>query len=242
MAPAPVADQNGIDPADVIGKAPLALSFLQRKSAMSLRKPTIKDNPKLSFLSDNDPYNAYYLWRLEEYKEGRGTSIATGQEGAIPAPAKQEKKGPEAPKEFQFSARMPTINAVDLEIVKLTALFVAKNGRGWMTQLAQRENRNYQFDFCARSTVSTSSSPASLQKERIKELEHNVENKYHILDRARQRAEWVKYQEAQKVKKEEDEKVEQLAYAQIDWHDFSVVETIVFNEADDQIDLPLQRH
>lgn len=29
-----------------------------------------------------------------------------------------------------------------------------------------------------------------------------------------------------------------VAYAQIDWHDFVVVETVLFNEADDQADLP----
>jgi splicing factor 3A subunit 1 len=29
-----------------------------------------------------------------------------------------------------------------------------------------------------------------------------------------------------------------VAYAQIDWHDFVVVETVVFTEADDHVDLP----
>lgn len=70
------------------------------------------------------------------------------------------------------------------------------------------------------------------------ELERNVKDRFHMLDRAKQRAEWVKYQEQQKAAKEEEAEAERLAYAQVDWHDFVVVETVLFNEADDQADLP----
>ena len=34
-----------------------------------------------------------------------------------------------------------------LDVVKLTAQFVARNGRQFLTQLMNREQRNYQFDF-----------------------------------------------------------------------------------------------
>lgn len=33
------------------------------------------------------------------------------------------------------------------DIVKLTAQFVARNGRQFLTQLMNREQRNFQFDF-----------------------------------------------------------------------------------------------
>jgi splicing factor 3A subunit 1 len=33
------------------------------------------------------------------------------------------------------------------DVIRLTAMFVAKNGRQFMTALAQREQRNAQFDF-----------------------------------------------------------------------------------------------
>lgn len=33
------------------------------------------------------------------------------------------------------------------DIVKLTAQFVARNGRAFLTQLMNREQRNFQFDF-----------------------------------------------------------------------------------------------
>jgi splicing factor 3A subunit 1 len=215
-----------------------------------------KHNPKFSFLSPNDAYNAYYLWRLNEIKEGRGTAIAAGRAGETPAEA-EKPQGPPEPPEFHFSARMPNISAQDLEVVRLTALFVAKNGRQFMTALSQRETGNYQFDFLRPNhslhnffqrlidqyttllrAGGMDGEGGKLQQERIKELQANVDDKFHVLGRAKQRAEWFKFQDAQKQKKEEDAEKERLSYAQIDWHDFVVVETVLFTEADEQVNLP----
>ncbi|KAL4970013.1 putative pre-mRNA splicing factor [Aspergillus stella-maris] len=215
-----------------------------------------RSNPKFSFLTTNDPYAPFYQWRLTEIKEGRGTDVSAGRPGEpTPTPAPEAPQGPAEPQEFHFSARMPNINAQDLEVVKLTALFVAKRGKSFMTALAQREARNFQFDFLRpqhslyqfftrlvdQYTIllrPEGVDAATSQKKRISELEHNVKNKFHVLERARARAEWVKYQEQQKQKKEEEEENERIEYAQIDWHDFVVVETVLFDEADDQVDLP----
>jgi len=213
-------------------------------------------NPKFSFLSPNDAYNAYYLWRLNEIKEGRGTAVAAGRAGETPAEA-EKPKGPPEPPEFHFSARMPNINAQDLEVVRLTALFVAKNGRQFMTTLSQRETGNYQFDFLRPNhslhnffqrlidqyttllrAGGMDGEGGKMQQERIKELQANVEDKFHVLGRAKQRADWFKFQDEQKQKKEEEAEKEKISYAQIDWHDFVVVETVLFTEADDQTNLP----
>ncbi|KKK14333.1 pre-mRNA splicing factor [Aspergillus rambellii] len=215
-----------------------------------------RNNPKFSFLNSNDAYAPFYQWRLTEIKEGRGTDVLTGRPGdATPAPAPEVPQGPEEPPEFHFSARMPIINAQDLEVVRLTALFVAKRGKAFMTALSQRETRNFQFDFLRpqhslyqfftrlvdQYTMllrPEGIDEATSEKKRLAELEQNVKSKFHILDRAKQRAEWVKYQEQQKQKKEEEEEQERIAYAQIDWHDFVVVESVLFTEADDPVDLP----
>lgn len=215
-----------------------------------------KHNPKFSFLSTNDAYNAYYLWRLDEIKAGRGTAVAAGRAGEIPVEV-EKPKGPPPPPEFHFSARMPNISAQDLEIVRLTALFVAKNGRQFMTTLSQRETGNYQFDFLRPNhslhnffqrlidqytallrAGGVDGEGGKIQQERVKELQANVDDKFHVLGRAKQRAEWFKYQDEQKAKKEEEIEKEKMSYAQIDWHDFVVVETVEFNEADDQMNLP----
>jgi splicing factor 3A subunit 1 len=213
-------------------------------------------NPKFSFLAENDAYSAYYLWRLGEVREGRGTAVSAGRVGEDAArPAPEKPKGPERPPDFHFSARMPNINALDLEVVKLTALFVAKNGRSFATTLSQRESTKSQFDFLRpqHSLYQFFTRLVDQYKEllegglvdggkpeqlRIQELDLNVKNKFHILGRAKKRAEWVRFQEAQKAKKEEEAEAERISYAQIDWHDFVVVETVVFTETDDLIDLP----
>merc|ERR1712093_495599 len=177
-----------------------------------------KHNPKFSFLSPNDSYNAYYLWRLSEIKEGRGTAVAAGRAGEPEKP-----QGPPEPPEFHFSARMPNISAQDLEVVRLTALFVAKNGRQFMTTLSQRETGNYQFDFLRPNHTLHSffqrlidqyttllraggmdGEGGKLQQLRIEELQANVDDKFHVLGRAKQRAEWFKFQDEQKAKKEEE--------------------------------------
>lgn len=215
-----------------------------------------KHNPKFSFLSTNDSYNAYYLWRLSEIKEGRGTDVAAGRAGEILAEA-EKPRGPPEPPEFHFSARMPNISAQDLEVVRLTALFVAKNGRQFMTTLSQRETGNYQFDFLRPNhslhnffqrlidqytallrAGGMDGEGGKMQQERIKELQANVDDKFHVLGRAKQRAEWFKFKDEEKQKKEEDAEKEKMTYAQIDWHDFVVVETVLFTEADDQTNLP----
>ncbi|KAL8687947.1 MAG: hypothetical protein Q9218_006022 [Villophora microphyllina] len=215
-----------------------------------------KHNPKFSFLSANDAYNPFYAWRLNEVREGRGTAVSAGRVGeAVPAPEPEKPKGPAPPPEFHFSARMPNISAQDLDVVRLTALFVAKNGRSFMTTLSQKETRNYQFDFLrpqhslyqffsrlvdqyALLLQAASAEGMKTQRLRMQELEKNVKDRFNILDAARKRAEWVKFQEEQKQKKEEEAEKEKLEYAQIDWHDFVVVETVLFEEADDQADLP----
>ncbi|OBT51534.1 hypothetical protein VE04_06879 [Pseudogymnoascus sp. 24MN13] len=196
-----------------------------------------KHNPKFSFLSANDAYNAYYQWRLSEIREGRGNVVAAGRAGEVPTEA-EKPKGPPEPPEFNFSAKMPNISAPDLEVV-------------------ERETGNYQFDFLRPNhslhnffqrlvdqytallrAGGMDGDGGKLQQERIQELERNVKDKFNVLGRAKQRAEWFKFQDEQKVKKEEEAEKEKLSYAQIDWHDFVVVETVVFTEADDQAVLP----
>ena len=61
---------------------------------------------------------------------------------------------PEAPKEpppeWEYLAEPPTISGLELDVVKLTAQFVARNGAQFLDKLMMREQRNYQFDFLRR--------------------------------------------------------------------------------------------
>lgn len=100
------------------------------------------------------------------------------------------------------------------DILKLTAQFVARNGRQFMTALSQREQRNYQFDFL-RPNHSLFNYFTKLVEQYTKvlippknlneKLRNNVNNKYQILDRVMQRVEYAAYQEEERKKAEEKE-------------------------------------
>ncbi|KAF2163010.1 hypothetical protein M409DRAFT_26457 [Zasmidium cellare ATCC 36951] len=215
-----------------------------------------KNAANTSYLDPEDEYYPYYEWRLAENKAGRG--LDTNKSLTRKTDVGFEGKAvyvPPQPTEFQFSARMPTISAQDLEIVKLTALFAAKNGRSWITGLSQKEAGNYQFDFLRPQHSlnmyfnrlmeqykdlldgETENDGAS-QKKRMAELEKNITNRFHVLDSAKQRAEYHKYLEKQKVDKEEKAEADRIAFAQIDWHDFLVVATVTFDENDETAEMP----
>ncbi|KXH53112.1 hypothetical protein CSAL01_10722 [Colletotrichum salicis] len=216
-----------------------------------------RSNPKFSFLNNTDAYHAFYQWRLDEIKAGRGTAIAAGRANEAAAPVEEKPQGPPKPPDFQFSARMPRINQKDLEVIRLTALFVAKNGRQFMTQLAQREAGNPQFQFLIPNHTfhnffqhqvdqytallrasGLGGEGGKIEQERISHIQQNIDDKYHVLSRAKQRAEYSKFQEVEKVKKEEEDEKKKLEFARIDWNDFVVVETIVFTDADESANLP----
>merc|ERR1719326_2705089 len=57
------------------------------------------------------------------------------------------------------------------------------------------------------------------------------------MDRASGRFQWDEQEESRRSHKEEEEKEEKELMAQIDWHDFVVVETIEFTAEDDKIQL-----
>lgn len=60
-----------------------------------------KHNPKFSFLSPNDAYSAFYLWRLNEVREGRGTAVSAGRAGeGTQANVEDKPKGPAPPLSF----------------------------------------------------------------------------------------------------------------------------------------------
>lgn len=208
-------------------------------------------NPKFNFLNSGDPYHTYYQHKVKDFREGKGQEPSTGLNQAISklsvTPAAQQKQQEilkqveqpfvpkEPPPDFEFIADPPSISALDLDIVKLTAQFVARNGRAFLTQLMNREQRNFQFDFLRpqhslfqyftkllEQYTKVLIPPKSMQQR----LRDEAKSAVSVLEQVKYRAEWQKYQEAQKAKEEEILERERIAYAQIDWHDFVVVETV----------------
>uniref|UniRef100_A0A8C5TUZ9 Splicing factor 3A subunit 1 n=1 Tax=Malurus cyaneus samueli TaxID=2593467 RepID=A0A8C5TUZ9_9PASS len=214
------------------------------------------NNPKFNFLNPNDPYHAYYRHKVSEFKEGKAQEpsaaipkVMQQQQSAqqqlpqkVQAQVIQETVVPkEPPPEFEFIADPPSISAFDLDVVKLTAQFVARNGRQFLTQLMQKEQRNYQFDFL-RPQHSLFNYFTKLVEQYTKilippkglllKLKKEAENPKEVLDQVYYRVEWAKFQERERKKEEEEKEKERVAYAQIDWHDFVVVETVDFQPSE----------
>ncbi|KAI9097167.1 Pre-mRNA splicing factor PRP21 like protein-domain-containing protein [Phlyctochytrium arcticum] len=209
-----------------------------------------KHNPKFCFLNPLDPYRAYYDFKVREAKEGKVSEIKSDEkqaESVQNVPAVVAKPRPQEPSPNDFLADAPSMSAQDLDIVKLTAQFVAKNGRDFMIALSKREMRNYQFDFL-RSSHSLFPYFTKLVEQYTKvmmppsnlhsRLRENAFDKFAILGRIHKRVEYYQYQEEEKKKAEEEADHERVAYASIDWHDFVIVDTVEFVESDERMDLP----
>jgi splicing factor 3A subunit 1 len=210
-------------------------------------KGRVAGDPKsnLSFVLDDDPYNPYFAWYVQMLREGKGQASQTAQQVIDNTP-----KGPPEPPKFRFSGRMPNISAKDLDVLKVTALYTARVGENWLKELRNRESGNPQFEWLRpnhsffqffRSLVDQYK--ILLEEEqtieaRIEELRRNIDNRFHVLDRAKQRAEYVRFVSAQKEKEEKKAEDEKREYATIDWQDFTVIATVLFDEVDDNADLP----
>ncbi|OAL56864.1 hypothetical protein IQ07DRAFT_527284 [Pyrenochaeta sp. DS3sAY3a] len=200
----------------------------------------------IRFVLEDDPYHKYFMWYLQQLKEGK---VPGPNQSATLVAAKP--KGPEEPPKFRYSARMPNISAKDFEVVKLTALYTARVGENWLKELRNRESGNFQFDFLRqnhsfwqffRSLVEhykTLLEDDVSVETRVEELQQNVNNRYNVVQRAKDRAEYIKYVSAEKekeVKKKEDESKD---YQSINWAEFALVATVVFDEVDDTREFPI---
>lgn len=131
------------------------------------------------------------------------------------------------------------LSSIFRDIVKLTAQFVARNGRQFLTNLMNREQRNYQFDFLRpqhslfqyftkllEQYTKILIPPKDLMARLKSESVAGRSSTNLILEQIKYRANWQRHQEAQRRREEEKIERERVAYAQIDWHDFVVVETV----------------
>ncbi|RHY21520.1 hypothetical protein DYB32_009792 [Aphanomyces invadans] len=162
------------------------------------------------------------------------------------------------PPEEQFKQKHPTLTPLDQEIMYMTAQYTAVSGKPFLSGLATREQRNPQFDFLkpthplfayftflvesyakvltakalyAKNKAATEAGHEPVANPLIEALEAGV-NRMHVLDRCVHKHEWLRREEEAKRREAMETDVEKLAYLQIDWHDFVVVETITFDNDD----------
>jgi splicing factor 3A subunit 1 len=207
-----------------------------------------------------DPYYRYYDWRLTELQTG-GTKQSTPFTTRTSTPQIKKETGPPEPPPYYFSGKLPPISAQDLDILRLTALFVARHGNAFQRAIAERESRNYQFDFLRanhslypyfQQMVSEYHRVLLPPKDMLDQVRRLAEDKEAILDDIQVRVAWQKHilEKASKDKQEQEREkctpssllleseLMVVEFAQIDWHDFIVVATIEFTTADDAMELP----
>jgi len=139
------------------------------------------------------------------------------------------------------------LTALDLDIIKLSAQFVARNGKNFLTGLASREHANPQFNFLKPThsmfTFFTSLCDAYSKvlmppKDLMQKLTKEKVDRQAVLERMLRRLEWEQAKEREEKEAADALEKERLAMQLIDWHDFVIVETIDFHQ-DEDADLPL---
>lgn len=150
--------------------------------------------------------------------------------------------------------------------MKLTALFTARRGRNFLAALSTREGRNYQFDFLRPThslfsyfnrLVDQYSKVLHPPQEMLEQLKERTKDgaRWKDLEVGRKRSRWEQVKREKERKREDDKEAERrtccvqhiliflthllsVAFAEIDWHDYAVVQTIEFTAADAASELP----
>ncbi|KAJ2930089.1 hypothetical protein H1R20_g7013, partial [Candolleomyces eurysporus] len=210
-----------------------------------------RHDPKFSFLNPIDPYHAYYRHKVNkvasgEAEEEAAPKAAQGEEAEVTKEPQDLGVEPPVP---EFMLELPNISAIDLDTMKLTALFTARRGRQFLASLSEREGRNYQFDFlrpnhslfpCFNRLVDQYTKVLHPTKETLEKLKERTAKgaRWTMLDQARRHAKWERTKREREKKRQDDQEAERIAFAEIDWHDYAIVQTIEFTAADASAELP----
>lgn len=204
-------------------------------------------NKKFYFLRSDDIYNKYYLKKIHDFTENKNLltsqEIAKKQQEIFKKLIVQEFKPDKPPKQFEFITDPPSLSLLDLNVVELTAQFVARNGKQFLTDLMNNEQKNPEFDFLRPQHIlfpyfaklleqytKILIPPRDLLKDlRAECTKEGIEN---VLNDVKYRAKYINYEKKQAQIEIEKIEKERLAYNSVDWHEFVVVEDInyEFNE------------
>eukprot|EP00466_Bigelowiella_natans_P021683 jgi/Bigna1/145972/aug1.106_g20680 len=158
--------------------------------------------------------------------------------------AGQQGGGAPPPKNV-YSVRTPSIvTPVDVDIIKLTAQFVARNGRQFLAGLTAREQRNPSFEFLNpahplftffQKLVDAYAKVVIPPSKLLDSLRTKAANPATIYGEVLVQSKHEAKRRAEEAEKSGDrDAAEESMLATIDWHDFVVVETITFTTEDDE--------
>eukprot|EP01001_Neometanema_parovale_P005792 NODE_2199_length_1484_cov_87.675974_g2090_i0.p1 GENE.NODE_2199_length_1484_cov_87.675974_g2090_i0~~NODE_2199_length_1484_cov_87.675974_g2090_i0.p1 ORF type:complete len:475 (-),score=147.45 NODE_2199_length_1484_cov_87.675974_g2090_i0:58-1425(-) len=175
-----------------------------------------------------------------------GTTAATT---TVPATAQKAEPLPkENPCPQVYTVVVPAdITALDMDVIKLTAQYVARNGQSFLSNITGREHRNMQFDFLKgthrwfpffSSLVDSYTKILIPPKGTLQTLRDRCANQQLIMKTCAIASEWQRAANAKREAAEAEEDQQRIAFQLVDWHDFVVVETIEFNKDDEEEPAP----
>merc|ERR1712014_301705 len=125
----------------------------------------------------------------------------------------KKKKVAKPPPPDQYIVNHPFIAPMDMDIIKLTAQFVARNGQKFLIGLTQRESRNPQFDFLKpthalfgyfTSLVDSYTKCLMPNKDEVEKLKKCSATAADLLDKAMSRYYWDEQEESLRRSREEE--------------------------------------
>ena len=164
---------------------------------------------------------------------GRG-----GAEGGGPAPSATLS----APEPDLFSVRVPAgLTSLDVDTIRLAAASTARCGPAFAKALARREAadpaafgflrpQHSLHAFFEAMVAAYRRALDPLPESRLRRLRLAIDDETTVLTRALRTLEWEQQTQAAQREAEAAAEKERVAMQSIDWHDFSVVETIAFFE------------
>lgn len=220
-----------------------------KKNGVSFEKK-LKDSQsdgKFAFLDPDHKYHQYYKSQLEGENDTPAQTTQQGQLNQEEAPIKE-------PAQRHFLTDLPPLSAYDLDVLKLTALYVAVNTPKHADALyksMERKGNRSQFAFMNKghSLQLLFQIYVDQYKRIVKMMDSNSEeskewtkstdgDQQALFQRAYDRAVFEKKNKIEQVNRETDEKNRQLYYALIDWQDFELVSNAMFTAVDEVSELP----
>ena len=216
--------------------------FLQKKRKISNEEETKEEKENNNLNNKENQIKTPF----EEVKtEINSLFSKTSLEQLTKAPEIINYANIKAPKPDQFIISHPNISELELDIIKITAQFVSKNGQKFLLDLSERESKNPQFDFLKPQhnlfgyftyLVSSYSKILSEKNEKNNKLIDYSLHKESILKNAQSRLLYeMKIKNMKKNKKNESDLNENdKKNKAIDWYDFVVVATIDFDDDEEE--------
>lgn len=190
----------------------------------------LKQSDKFPFIYSNNEFYDYFQWKLGRY-----------------LPSNTGENSLDEPPPLNFVVEKSNVSPIDYEVLKLTALFTARNGEQYLKQLHTHEiNRGFksQFEFINKnhSLNLLFMSLVDQYKRVLNILTHNDVNDFDpdldLFKDAYKRAIHCKQNKQQAKAQKNLDKERRLQYASIDWQDFTIVGNIEFTDVDQVVELP----